>query len=330
MDVEASYLPAARKALEHFPIDVDSVTFVDFSENVTFRVQARDSETDYVLRLHRPGYNSLEELESERAWVDALVDAGIPVPDPLVARDDAQFVLIDIPETGEQRYAGMTTWLEGVPLYRCPEVYADPAERPRILHRIGEIAAAMHNQVASWPEPAGFTRPSLDLDGLLGDSPRWGRFWEHDDLPEGGQARLLETRERLKGAIAAYGTTPENFGLIHADLDSDNIIYHDGDLALIDFDDSAYGWHLYDIASALIEYCSDPDFDSLQSAMLAGYQAHRQIDAEDLAMLPAFLLARGLAIVGWYHDRPEYGDSQDFHVVKDWVLGQCETLQLPD
>lgn len=327
-DVEASYTPAALKALAHFPVQADAVEFVGFSENVTFRVKTRDQGPDYVLRLHRPGYNSLEELESEREWVRALVDYGVAVPDPLMARDGAHFVLIDVPDTGEQRYAGMTTWLEGVPLFRCPEVYEDPQARLRILHRLGEIVAAMHNQVSNWAEPAGFTRPRLDLDGLLGDAPRWGRFWEHEDLPEGGQARLLDARDRLKAALSSYGMRPDNFGLIHADLDSDNIIYHDGDLALIDFDDTVYGWHLYDIASALIEYCLDPDFEALQAAMLEGYQAHRRLRNEDVEMLPVFLLVRGAAIVGWYHDRPEYGDSRSFRVVKEWVLGQCETLRL--
>ena len=44
-------------------------------------------------------------------------------------------------------------------------------------------------------------------------------------------------------------------------------------------------------------------------------------------MLPAFLVARGLAIIGWYHDRPEYTKSEDFETVRDWVLEQCDSLQ---
>jgi Ser/Thr protein kinase RdoA (MazF antagonist) len=186
----------------------------------------------------------------------------------------------------------------------------------------------MHSQATSWAEPAGFTRPRLDLDGLLGESPRWGRFWEHTELPEGGEERLLEARENLRAALSAFGARPDNFSLIHADLDSDNIIYDDGELALIDFDDSAYGWHLYDIASALIEYCVDPDFETLRSAFLDGYRSHRVLAAEDIELLPAFLLVRGMAIVGWYHDRPEHAGSRDFEKVRDWTLAQCESIRL--
>lgn len=327
-EIESRYTPAAWLALEHFPVEPTSVAFVDHSENVTFRVQTQDRQSGYVLRLHRPGYNSLEALESERAWVGALFDSGISVPEPLKTRDDTHFVLIDIPGTEEQRYVGMTTWLEGVPLYRCQEVYSDEVSRARILGRVGEMTAAMHNQAAGWQPPAGFTRPSLDLDGLLGDAPRWGRFWEHSDLPDGGKRKLLALRETLRVALSAYGARPDTYSVIHADLDSDNIIYNAGELSFIDFDDSAYGWHLYDFAAALIEYAADPDFDALQTSMLAGYRKHRPLAADDERMLPVFMLARGLAIVGWYHDRPEYTKSEDFEMVRDWVLEQCESLSL--
>jgi Ser/Thr protein kinase RdoA (MazF antagonist) len=64
--VESCYTPAALKVLKSFPVDAESVELIAHSENVTFRVSARGGNTDYVLRLHRPGYNSIEELDSGR------------------------------------------------------------------------------------------------------------------------------------------------------------------------------------------------------------------------------------------------------------------------
>jgi Ser/Thr protein kinase RdoA (MazF antagonist) len=324
-DLASTYTPAAWQALEHFPVQAESIELVDHSENLTYRVRARDGESDYVLRLHRPGYNSLEELECERAWVKALIDAGLPVPDPLPTRDGTHFVLIGISGTNEKRYVGMTTWLEGVPLRHCPEVRSNTGKRARVFHRIGEIVAAMHNQASRWPGPPGFIRPTLDLEGLLGDTPRWGRFWEYTDLPVGGRERLLAARDRLRVALSEYGMTPDNFSLIHADLDSGNIIHDRGELAVIDFDDSAYGWHMYDVASALIDYCSDPDIEALRAAMLSGYLKHRPLAQRDLNMLSVFLLLRGMATLGWYHDRPEHTGSRDLRTLRDWILERCET-----
>ena len=56
------------------------------AENVTFKVTDRAGSA-YVLRLHRPGYHTLDELVSERAWIRGLAEAGIDVPTGLPARD---------------------------------------------------------------------------------------------------------------------------------------------------------------------------------------------------------------------------------------------------
>jgi Ser/Thr protein kinase RdoA (MazF antagonist) len=322
--VESCYASAAVKALESFPVDAENVELIAHSENVTFRVSVRGGDTDYVLRLHRPGYNSIEELNSERIWAKALKEAGISVQDSLPTSQGQNFELVEIPGAGEQRYAGMTTWLEGTPLSDHLETCPDRAERSRMFRRIGEIAATMHNQTTRWKEPPGFTRRRLDLDGLLGEAPLWGRFWEHTALTEAEQALLLRARGEVRAALSAYGERPDNFGLIHADLHPDNIIYDGAELALIDFDDSAYGWHMYDIASALFEYTLAPDFEALRAALLDGYREHRPLPMKDVEMLPVFLLIRGMAIIGWIHQRPEHAGWDFFKQVKNWVIGECK------
>ncbi|MCP4389781.1 MAG: phosphotransferase, partial [Gammaproteobacteria bacterium] len=139
--VDSCYTPAALKALESFPVDAEKIELIVLSENVTFRISVQGSDTDYVLRLHRPGYNSIEELDSERIWVEALNDVGISVQDSLLTCQGQHFALVDIPSTGEQRYAGMTTWLEGTLLSDYLETRSEGAERDRVFRRIGEIAA---------------------------------------------------------------------------------------------------------------------------------------------------------------------------------------------
>lgn len=327
-DLESIYTPAALEALQAYPVEVISVALVDHSENVTYRVEVQGSESGYVLRLHRPGYNSLEELESEREWIRALINFGVSAPDPLMTRDGAHFVLSDIPATNEQRYVGMSTWMDGESLYQCLEKGMSREERQRICVEIGKFVARIHAQSCSWNEPPGFTRPRVGVQGLLGDSPRWGRFWEHTELDVGDKELLLRTRKKMQSALIAYGQRAGSFGLIHADLDPGNIIISGEALSIIDFDDSAHGWYMYDIASALIEFCDAPDFAVLCRALLDGYQAHRPLESRDLEMLPAFLLIRGMAIIGWYYERPEHGGTPDFEKVKDWTLEQCESIEL--
>lgn len=322
--VTSRYTQAAWTAVENFPVKAEVIELVAQSENMTFRVSASGSDTDYVLRLHRPGYCSIKELESERIWISALKETGVAIQDSLETAAGGHFALVDIPGVTERRYAGMTTWHEGTPLREFLETCSDGLKRKRVFHRIGEIAAAFHNQSTQWQAPPGFIRRRLDLDGLLGEDPIWGRFWEHPELTETEQALVLRARAKVSSSLAAYGETLENFSLIHADFTPDNIIYDGNDLAVIDFDDSGYGWHMYDIASALIEYRFGNEFDELQVALLEGYCQGRSLTTQDVDMLPDFLLARGMAIIGWYHQRPEYAGAEYLERFKTWVIDECK------
>ena len=69
----------ANQALEHWSLQVTSLTLASQSENTVFRIETADRGT-FALRLHRPGYHSLPELESEQIWTRALAEGGIAIP----------------------------------------------------------------------------------------------------------------------------------------------------------------------------------------------------------------------------------------------------------
>jgi Ser/Thr protein kinase RdoA (MazF antagonist) len=320
--VTSDFLPAARNALAQFPVDNPTLELVAESENVTFRIVSGGGE-DFVLRLHRPGYNALDELESERIWGEALRSAGIRVQRPLLSRTGQHFVRVAVEARSEYRFAGMTSWFPGVPMSERLEAGADHSLREATFRRIGELAARIHNQSAQWRPPEGFSRCRLDEEGLLGEAPRWGRFWEHRELTDAERHALLGARGQCRAALREYGIRPGNFSLIHADLHPDNIIMQADDPGIIDFDDAAYGWHVYELAAALIEYWHEEDFEALRAAVLEGYREHRRLTPADEAMLSTFLLIRGMAIIGWFHQRTEHEGSQFFQSIKEQVLARC-------
>lgn len=322
--LEPAWQQAAREALEHFPVAASDLRLVRQSENLTFRVNGEDPGEAWVLRLHRPGYNTLAELDSERLWTRALAAAGIAVPQAMRTRTGDNYVLVGIPGTGEQRYAGLTRWIEGTPLALRLEQDPGPEFRLRAFRWIGEMIARLHNQATAWQPPPGFTRRRLDVDGLLGEAPAWGRFWEHAELRRDERERLLRKRRELRRALEEYGERPATFGLVHADVDPNNIICTPGGaLALIDFDDAAYSWHVYDLALTLDEFLYAPDLEALAAAMIDGYRAHRPLAEADLAMLPLFMLIRGMSMIGWYHERPEHAGSDFFEEIRAWTLARC-------
>ena len=62
----------ARGALAPYGLDPGSrVELINVSENWTYRVDTPDGAR-YALRVHRPGYHTADEIESELRWIDAL------------------------------------------------------------------------------------------------------------------------------------------------------------------------------------------------------------------------------------------------------------------
>ena len=153
-DEEAAetFLPAAEAALEAFPITPARLSFVNVSENVTFKVTDEGGE-DFVLRLHRPWYHTHERLKGERVWTRALTAAGVSVPQGIMTRDGEDYVRVSVEPLGEQRWAGLARWIEGKVLFGIVEAETDPAAIAGHFERLGAIMAALHNQAAGWTPP---------------------------------------------------------------------------------------------------------------------------------------------------------------------------------
>lgn len=320
------YLPAAWRAVRNFPIEPHDLTPVWISENVTFRVTDGRDGGAYVLRLHRPGYHDLAALNSERAWTEALARAGVGAPVGLRTRQGAWFVPVSGPDDGETRYAGMTSWTEGEVLSDLLR-REDAAESPGRFRRLGAAVAALHNQAAAWTLPAGFTRHALDTNGLMGEAPWWGRFWESPLLSASERALAAAARLKIAAALDSLSQDRSIFSLIHADLHPDNVLVSGDRLTVIDFDDAAFGWHAYDLAVAIFHLQPEPNFADAQAALLAGYRSAGALGPETEALMPMFLLIRGLAVIGWLTQRPEHDPAPFLTSMKALIMGQCEEFR---
>lgn len=317
-----TFTPAALAALKAFPIEPDGLELVSLAENVTYRVVDRRDGVAYALRLHRPWYHTFDELISERVWVRALADAGIAVQAPARTRDGQEYAAVTIPGTGERRFAGLACWTAGRLLAEVLRETTDSKIAEQHFAQLGALTASLHDQAAAWQPPATFTRHVLDADGLMGSAPHWGPFWDHQGLSAAERRLMLDTRAHLHAALARLDRQPSVYSMIHADMHPGNVLVDGGGLTVIDFDDAAWGWHAYDIAVALVHQ-QGPSLAAFERAYVAGYRSVRPISEQSLMLLPTFRLVRGLAQIGWYHQRPELERSARFDEVKAVVLEQC-------
>lgn len=314
----------AQQALEAWGLPSAKCALVSTSENIVFRVDSGDGRA-LVLRLHRPGYHTLEELISERQWTRALIEDGIRAPVPVRALDGRDYALVKDAVSGEVRYAGMIQWVDGEMLN---DAIAGGDDFSPHLRRLGEVAARIHNQASGWELPSGFSRHCLDADGLMGRSPFWGPFWASPDLTPGEHARFEHLREALHDRLSHLESGPDTYSMIHADLHERNLLVDGDRLHVIDFDDAGFGWHMYELAVGLFSYQDHPRFPEMVGAVLEGYRDVRPLDEASAALLPVFFLVRTLALVGWLADRPEVARAGSGRWLIDRALSLSAELGL--
>lgn len=245
-----------------------------------------------ALRLHRAGYQAPAAIRSELWWCAELARAGLPVPAALPALDGS--LLIELPDG---RHASAIAWMEGEALGEAAKPFALPL--PQVLdayHALGGLLALVHRTTDGLTLPADFTRPRWDLEGLVGDQPLWGRFWEHPVATPDERAQLIRARDALRERLAG------DMGLIHADVLRENVLVNGRSVSLIDFDDSGVGFRLHDLGTALVQTFAHPEQPQIRSALMAGY------GTADADMVQAFTLARALSSVGWTMPRLQPDD----------------------
>jgi Ser/Thr protein kinase RdoA (MazF antagonist) len=282
-DVAAAALP-----LFGFSPETEA-TLCNVSENHTYRVDDPATGRAYALRVHRPGYRTAPQIESELDWIEALRD------------DGAVDACVAVPATDGRRVVEVLGSHNVVVFDWLPGGAPDPEGEDAVpgFRTLGSVSARMHAHARAWTPPPGFDRPAWDYDHTLGAAGHWGR-WQ-DGLGMG--AEEFAVLQRLDAAIArrlvAYGRGPERFGLVHADIRLANLLIDGGRVCVIDFDDCGFAWFGYDFATTISFMEDHPRVPELRAAWLEGYRSVAEFAAADEAELDTFVMLRRLLLVAW-------------------------------
>ncbi|MCY1277471.1 Homoserine kinase [compost metagenome] len=298
----ASLQRLAHAALANWDGDFVDLELIKYRENAVFCVTRADG-TRSALRVHRHGYHSEAALRSELAWMERLADGGIGVPQIIRTRDGEHLAIVHSEELDESRHVDMLGWLSGSTMGSAENGIRHDADVAALFFDAGAVAARIHLQSAQWRQPNEFTRHAWDEEGLVGADPLWGRFWEFEMLQPEQRGLIQEARLEARLALRRYGRTLGNFGMIHADFVPENLMLDGSRLQLIDFDDSGFGWHMFELAAALFFCLDDPRLPRIRTALLDGYHSVKPLTPEDRAALPLFLALRGMTYLGWLHTR---------------------------
>jgi Ser/Thr protein kinase RdoA (MazF antagonist) len=263
----------------------------------------------YLLRIHQPGYQTTEAIELELAWLAAMCrEAHLPVPEPVPTREGKPLVQVSIPGIPGSRNCSLYRWLKGR--------YITKNIRPDHFRAQGRLIARLHNFAAHWQPPADISKRKYDWDGLFRDDDGAGmpasEAWSL--LPRECIKPYEQVASKVKQVMQAWGQGPDVYGLIHADLGLDaNVLFWDGEARAIDFDDSGFGYYLYDLALAL-EHCQEDEaLPQFRDALLDGYTQVRSLSIEQIKYLELFLSAFCVYLSLWAvagaHLHPAYREE---------------------
>jgi len=289
----------AEAALPRWGLDGAALEMINHSENTTYRVTPAGGTAPVILRVHRPGYHTVDGIRSELAWMRALqAEGGVHTPQAIPARDGTDIQTVSHPSLPTPRNCVLFAFIEG--------------EEPRQDHdltepfkRLGEVTARTHEHSLRWKRPDYFERTVWDFEHSLGADPNWGPWLEGPDMTPARRPLLQRLVDAMERRLKRFGQSAERYGLIHADFRLANLLIHKGDIRVIDFDDCGLGWFLYDAGTAVSFFEHKPEVPGLIDAWCEGYRRVRPLSKEDEAELPTFVMLRRMILFAWMGSHAE-------------------------
>jgi len=283
----------AGDVLTRYGLDAPDVRLLQYEDNAVFLVES--GEGRHVLRMSVTDGRSAAEQASELAWMAALTDdEAALVPAPVSTRADEAVVSMDLAGWPEPVTSVLFEWVPGEP---------SPAhDRPNLAADLGRTTARLHEHATAFRPPAGFVRPSWGHREVFADGATLTDPLAGTRLDPADRAMLARVSEVVRERLPA--PDPADWGLIHADLHRGNVVSTpDGRVAVIDFDDSGWGFYMLDVAtvlSSILRTCLDDRaaYAGFAAEFLDAYRSVRPLPPSACA-LDEFLVMRDMIIMNF-------------------------------
>ena len=284
----------AEEVIKKYPIKVKSIDFIKYSANAIFKITDSRNKK-YILRVNPTNSHTKNAILEEVKWLNYILKkTDILVPKPLYSNEGTYLVEHSLPGILDRSYCVLFEWIEGRFLWK--------GINKKYAYHVGSLIAKLQE---SGKQVKTKHRNYWNADGIAGTKK--ARFANVEQLTgvSTQQGIITAARRCAYKKLKHYENThPEKLGLIHEDLNPNNIIINKGSYGVIDFDDCGVGLYGFDFTEPLIAFGhltknkKKREYDVLKEALLQGYSDGAPLTQEDIDMLPYFLLARRLCSIG--------------------------------
>ncbi|TCZ75793.1 aminoglycoside phosphotransferase [Paenibacillus albiflavus] len=265
----------ALSALQQFNIEWVRITFIQLSDTITYQIETTTSQS-YLLRIHSDRLNK-QELQSELALLQSMNEsADLVLPKGLPNSHGSYVLEIETDEGYRRPYVTIMHWVEG-------ELVNGKITEEQ-AYSMGVMAARLHQATASFIPPSDFTRPVWGADHFRREFDRLRKYYSCF-LSEQAWTQYVAASEKIVSELANIQPTKLNFGIVHGDLHTGNIVVDQDDPRPIDFGRCGHGYYLYDLAHTILSI-----HPPIRSKLIQGYESIRKLETDYVRLLETFFI----------------------------------------
>jgi len=274
-----SLLARARKvalsALLQYDLEWVSIRFIQLSDTITYKIETNTANR-YLLRIHSDQL-SKEEIRSELALLQSLNKSdALHVPEPLASCNGSYVLEIDTEEGYRRPYVTLMRWVDGE---HASEEFTDST-----VYQMGVMMGKLHEAAAGFVAPSDFVRPIWEAESFNRQMAKLGQYYGCF-LSEEAWTSYQAAADKIVTKLGVMERSGNNYGLIHGDLHSGNIVFKDGVPYPIDFGRCGFGYFLYDMAGALLEL-----YPKHRWMFIQGYESVRKLESDYVHHLESFFV----------------------------------------
>ncbi|GIN71903.1 homoserine kinase [Bacillus sp. J14TS2] len=274
-----SLLKRARKiailSLLQYDLEWENIQFIQLSDTITYKI-GTSSKENFLLRIHSDKLDK-EEIQSELTLLNVLNKSDdLTVPEGLMSRDGFYILEVDTDAGYLRPCVTIMRWVEGE---HAKEEFTDSC-----IYKMGVLMGRLHEVAASFSPPPGFVRPIWGADSFRLEMAKLERHYTRF-LSEKSWGMYQSAAKKVLSELAVIPKNDDNYGLIHADLHTGNLVFKDGYPYPIDFGRCGYGYYLYDIAGTLLEL-----MPKNRQMFIQGYESVRKLEINYVRYLECFFI----------------------------------------
>ena len=281
------YRQVVSQALDHFRVSDYSIAGFVRHSNITAQI-TRPSRPGLALRVRTgPSVSAHTEL----TWLLAVRGATrVLTVEPYSDILNDMTVEVPHPVDGSLLECSLFQWAEGEPL----AAHLTPAS----YHRLGAMAAELHNFAASWAAPTGLAPLRWDQTMYYEGTRLVVARPEHSAYVSSREARKVEQVVTAADAELSRLAALSNPIFLHGNIEMWNVLVdRAGRLRLMDFEDVLLGQPVHDIAVTLYYGSEREDYPQLVAAFRAGYGTIREWPELDERVLQLLMAARATMLL---------------------------------